>query len=337
MIYLCALLAVVAPQDGLTAAEIVHRSAVAQNISVKSSRPNARLATLNEGGHTWTSLVVVKPPNKLLIRDSYPWLNYTVYRGFDGVRAWTSSNFGGGGLANPDSARTIISTMAWYTDSDMIPGRWAVDLKRLPDQTIDGKSYFTIEEHPKGGNPSTVWIDKTDYSSRAESSRSDRFFKCVKRQSIRSICLRQQIVSGGRVVGMIDIEPVAMQIDDLQFEMPEMLDDSTTSWVLDRYAKALGREGAASAVSGQMQQIFDAPSSGASQVQIQTAPTLTTQWHLQTTRPQAFTISQSYNGRVVWRLTFDGTQGIVERMGIKIPATYASAIMGWLITSANSI
>lgn len=303
--------------DRITASEIMRRSAAAQNIHNTRSFSNARIATLTENGRRWSELVVVKSPNKLLIRDIYPWLNLTVYRGFDGKRAWTSSNFGGGGLVDASSGRLIKSMVAWYTSSEMVPGRWPVRLKRLPDEKIDGRSYFTIRVSPLGGNPSTVWVDKRDYSSKAVSSRSDRYFECV-RPSLRSICRHQEIISGGRIVGSVEIQPIQMKIDDTQFEMPEMLDDWTTQWLLDRYAKVLGpRNRSTLTLRGEMREIADS-----------SAPTFTTEWSLETTRPLAFINSQAFHGRVVWRAIFDGKEGTVDRLGTVIPATYVAAILG---------
>lgn len=305
------------PDDRLTAAEIMRRSAAAQNINSSTSLPEARLGTITEDGHTWSELVVVKPPDKLLIRDIYPWMHLTVYRGFDGKRAWTSSSFGGGGLVDADSEKLIKSTTAWYTSSEMIPGRWPVKLVRLADQMIDGKAYFTIRVFPLGGDSSTFWIDKSNYSSRAVSSRPDRYLKCEHPQ-LHGICRHEDVISGGKSVGSIDIVPVRMNIDDSQFEMPEMSDDRTTQWILDRYGRALGpHDRGTITLRGSMQEVVEG-----------VAPSFATQWSLQTTSPLAFENTQVYHGRRAWRLTFDGNTGTIERFGTIVPATYASAVLG---------
>ncbi|HEY6327438.1 MAG TPA: hypothetical protein VIW73_13120 [Candidatus Cybelea sp.] len=278
----------------------------------------SRIATITENGHTWTELIVVKAPDKLLIRSVYPWMHFVRYLGFDGKRAWTSSSFGGGGMVEPSVERYIISTLAWYTSADTIPGRWPVKLARLPDRVIDGRSYFAIEETPRGGNPSTLLVAQGTFKSAGESSRPGRYLMCMQRSSNKSICTHTEVISDGRVVGSVDVAPVPTKPDDVQFEMPQMLDDWTTSWLLQRYAAALGsHEPATQILRGDMHQVVGA------------MPTaFSTQWQLQTTRPQAFAISQTYGGREYWRLAFDGKTATAMRLGKSLSPSYLTPIFG---------
>ena len=178
----------------LTPDSILHRTAKAERIT---GVDRARIATITENGNTWTQLIVVKAPDKILIRNEYLWMHLVRYFGFDGKHAWTSCNFGGGGLVQPSVERYIKSTLAWYTSADMIPGRWPVKVLRLPDRAVDGRSYFAIEEFPEGGNPSTLLVDKGTYESAGVSSVPGRYLKCTQRPNIASICTHEDVISGG--------------------------------------------------------------------------------------------------------------------------------------------
>jgi hypothetical protein len=308
----------VAAQDvdaRLTPAEILHRAAKAERITGANL---ARLGTITENGNTWTQLIVVKAPNKILIRNEYPWMHVVRYFGFDGKHAWTSSNFGGGGLVQPSLERYIKSTLAWYTSADMIPGRWPVKLLRLPDRTVDGRSYFAIDEFPEGGNPSTLLIDKIRYESAGVSSVPGRYLKCTQKSTSRSICTHEDVLSGGKVVGSIDIDYVRMHPEDWQFEMPEMLEDWTTAWLQRGYARALGTHvSSTQTLRGDMHQVIGGNPTAFS-----------TQWRLDTTRPNAFAISQTYGGRDVWHLAFDGKSGATVRVGQNAPTPYLAPTVG---------
>lgn len=299
----------------LTAAEILHRAAKAQHVT---GPDGARLGTITEDGNTWTQLIVVKAPDKILIRNEYPWLHLVRYYGFDGRRAWTSSNFGGGGLVKPSTERYIKSTLAWYTSADMIAGRWPVKSIRLADRTVDGQTYFAIEEFPVGGNPSTLLIDKNTYESAAVSATPGRILKCTSQPNLESICTHEDIISNGQVAGSIEIHTVPMHPDDLQFEMPEMLDDWTTPWLQARYARALGTQGSATqTLRGEMQEV----TKGA-------PPASPTVWQLQTTRPTAFAMTQTDAGREIWRVSFDGKSGAVVRFGQNEAVPYLAQAVG---------
>lgn len=299
----------------LTASEILHRTANAEHIT-GVDRP--RIGTITENGNTWTQLIVVKSPNKILIRDEYPSMHLVRYFGFDGKRAWASSNLGAAGLVSPPIARYIKSTLAWYTSADMIDGRWPVKLVRLPDRTIAGRSYFAIEEFPEDGNPSTLLIEKTTYESAGVSSGAGRYVMCTQRQSIASICTHEDIISEGQVVGSIAIQTVPMRVEDLQFEMPEMLDDWTTAFLQRGYARALGTQASKTqTLRGEMHQVIDGSPTPSS-----------TQWRLITSRPGAFRMSQTDDGREIWSVAYDGKSGALVQFGQSKPAPYLLPAVG---------
>ena len=223
-----------------------------------------------------------------------------------------------GGLVQPSVERYIKSTLAWYTSADMIPGRWPVKVLRLPDRAVDGRSYFAIEEFPEGGNPSTLLVDKITYESAGVSSVPGRYLKCTQRPNIASICTHEDVISGGKVVGSIDIAAVPMHPDDSQFEMPEMLEDWTTAWLQRGYARALGAHVSnTQTLRGEMRQVING-----------TPTVFSTQWRLDITRPNAFAISQTYGGREVWHMAFDGKSGASVRMGQSTPAPYLAPTVG---------
>ena len=290
----------------------MRRAAAAQGIRYTPNYSDARIGYFTENGKRHSELVLVKSPDKLLLRDDYPWLHFVVYRGYDGKRAWTSSNFGGGGLADPRSARLLKSTLAWYLSADMVPSRWSVKAVRLPDRVIAGHSYYAIEEVPRDGNPSYAFFDKRTFQSAAVSTGGDRYFLCVKRGG--SECLRQENIVAEHVTGYIDIEPLQIKLDDSQFEMPSMLEDSTTPKLLAGYRTALGDTVQSSRT---LRGIWQLPAQ-------HVAP-----WTLGLAPPSTFAASFSNIwGVAFFRIQFDGSKGTISDKNGPREAPYVAAIYG---------
>ena len=91
-----ALILAAAALQGPSAQEIIERSGHFSGITAHSSRFYQLSFRTTENGHTYFTRVIAKAPNKLLVRNEFPWRGVVRYQGFDGARPWISSNTGDG-------------------------------------------------------------------------------------------------------------------------------------------------------------------------------------------------------------------------------------------------
>lgn len=221
-----------------TAAEIVHR---AIPIVKAAALPwaNALVSTVTERGRTYVEMDISSGPKKLLIRRSYPWLSLTTYEGYDGTTAWSSSSFGGGGPLDRDASERFARSAQWFNSTALYLEDDVVELKRLPDVVFRGTAYYAVSARRSKGQGYIVVFDKRSGAPVASGTPGGRYTWCVRRKSQREPCFGQIVVVNGRIVGSVENRFAHVPIDDIQFEMPVMLDDPTTPWLLQHYAAAV--------------------------------------------------------------------------------------------------
>jgi len=195
-------------------------------------------------GRTTETTIISKVPTKVLIRNVFLWRDVIKFSGFDGATAWHSSNFGDAMPVDGEMREALVGEAAHYNLAQLFPGRAVVTLSRLGDSIVDGKPYYVIRELPQGGAPTTVLIDEATFEDGGIRLSASRVWLCTHQKvfSGATLCDHFNVLVNGRVVSTVDLVTfdTDVAVDDIQFSPPGMPADTSVSWLLDRYAKALG-------------------------------------------------------------------------------------------------
>jgi len=138
---------------------------------------------------------------------------------------------------------------------------------------------------------------------------------CVDRARLKgeSYCRESAIVRKGKIAGTIDQMPGPhMEVDDIQFDPPQMLHDLTVDWLLGRYRAALGPYNGY-VLKGTMEML-------ATKVQ----PPRQFAWSLEAKPPLVYTRTIALSAGTTFVETFDGKVGTVKsKTGTVTPDTFA--------------
>lgn len=232
--------------DGLSAQEIINRWTAVSGLTAQNSQTSVTHYEVTRAGRTLYETVVAKAPNKVLVRMDYTWRHFVEEERYDGVNAWTADGFGAGGPADVERSARIIADAARYNDAMMFSGRMNVKLERLPDDTLQGTSYYSVQMTADGGMPTKLFFDKQTYWLMGYSFEPKSYNLCVEplRDVTKHIICKTAVVNeDGKIYAIVRRVDGhnGGAVDDEEFMAPKIApNDSETDALVQRYAAALG-------------------------------------------------------------------------------------------------
>lgn len=202
------------PSDALTAEQIMQRYAAASGVTNDNMRQFSYVSVTREtSGRVTDTLVFARAPDQVFVRTSVPGRDWYSEQGFDGKEAWTFNSLGGGGVASPSITRQIIQTAALANSSELLPGRWPIQLRRMPDETHDGKSYFAVRITPERGMSTTYFIDKTTYlHAGSRDLLTDDWCTQFKEVAGHPWCSVTKVLFGDKMLAKIENQPAPAEM-----------------------------------------------------------------------------------------------------------------------------
>lgn len=232
--------------SGLSAQNIVDRWRAASGITEQHSQTTFARYEVSRYGRTMTEAVVTKAPDHFWMKTDYAWRHFVEFEGYDGKDAWTADSFGAAGPAGDTMRRLILSQAAWYNDAPMFAGRMKMTMQRLPDATLQGRTFYAVQFSQDAALTVTLYFDRQTFWLTGYSYDPNRYDLCLDESRDANgivTCKMLMAYENGRadtIIRLIEMRYGA-QIDDAQFSpqgIPQ--DDGQTAALVQRYAAAMG-------------------------------------------------------------------------------------------------